>query len=152
MLLHLLHDEAAVEPLPQALERQPFLRQRFLERFVGQLVFLLDPLDRVLELVVAQVIPGFLAALEEQHLVHGAHEEVGHHLRQRLVQGLVLEVPFAGLLQRLNLFLLEVLLRERFAVHLHEHPLDDQARPLGEEATSGSECQKESEADGQVWA
>ena len=81
----------------------PFGLERGLKLLLGlELVFLLDVVDDALELLVAHLVAELLAALHDEHLVHGLDHDLRRHLVERLLQLLVagvgLEVHLLALL------------------------------------------------------
>ena len=134
---------------PQVRHRHAFLLQGRLQLFVGfDLVLRLEVVEYSLELLVAQLVTELLAALDQEHLVHGAHEQTRRDLVQRLAQlGVAFfrgEVDVLPLLtQGLDLPRFEVSLGEDLAVHLHQNLLDDLGAGGGGGQHEGREGQGE---------
>src|SRR5262249_34603521 len=94
------------------------------------LVFLLDAVDRVLELIVAELVTELPAPLDNQHLVNDANDQLGSDFVKRLAKlslALVaLQVKLlAPLTERGDLARLEIGLREDLPIHLDQYLLDD---------------------------
>ena len=111
--------------LRRPVDGDAFLLERGVELLVGlELVLLADVLEHALELLVGHLVAELLAALEQQHLVDGVHQEVGRDFRDGLLQLLVGHL-LRALAQRRDLARLELGLGDDLAVHLDQDLLED---------------------------
>ena len=132
-LLNLPDENPLAEHLLQLRKRHPFALQRGFERGLGlDLVVFPDRVEHLCELRVADGQRHLFRALHQQHLVDhrddGLRGDLGKDLRELGIGqaariGLVLQLA-----KRRKLNLMELGLGDDFAVHLHEHLLEDLGR------------------------
>ena len=145
LALHLLDDHRLLEALAQVGHRQVLALERRLELLLGlDLVLLLDVVEDALELLVGQLVAEFLAALQQQELVDGVHDQLRRDVRPAPSSSSAsvialrvdpLPLPDHGALPRL-----EVGLGDDVAVHLHQDALDDLRRRRPDPAASRPAC------------
>ena len=128
--------DVRIEHLPLHIPSQVRHRHALLLEGGLQLLVVLDFVLRLeivqhaFELVVGELVAELLAALDQQHFVHRAHQQAGRDLVQRLAQlGVALfrrEVDGLPLrAQGLYLAGFEIGLGQDLAVHFHENLFDD---------------------------
>jgi len=130
-LLHALRDDGSLQILAEIRHRHVFLLERGDQLFVVfDLVLRLQVVEDLLELLFADAITQFLAALNDEHLVDNADEQHRRHVGNRFSQLFVAlwrrEVDLLATRADLgDLPCFEIGLGEDLAVDLHEHLLED---------------------------